>query len=84
MTTFLFLMAKSSSRAQQARMLVELGERFPDRDFLLEDARFEEYECNIMAPMSGESLSPPEPDQLSSVIAFFRKTMRAVEDWKPS
>lgn len=84
MTTFIFVMVKSSSRAQQSRVLVELDERFPEHDFLLGDAHLEEYERNIVAVVDGENAAPPDPDQVNAVIAFFRKTLREIEGWKPS
>jgi hypothetical protein len=83
-TTFLFVLAKSATSAQQSRMLAELEERFPEHDFLIGDVHFEEYERNIMALVDGESRSSPTPDQVADVVAFFRATMRIVEDWKPS
>lgn len=84
MTTFIFVMKPDTSSAEAFRMLSELEEQFPDDDFILGDARFGNFESNILATVEGDGAMPPAPGHVAKVAAFFRRKLREFEGWKPS
>ncbi len=84
MTTFIFLMSPNASIAQQARMMSELEDRFPQHDFLLGDGHFLEYERNILALLDGAGSAEPKPKDVAEVVDFFRTALSQIEGWKPS
>jgi len=75
MTTFIFLMSPEATSAQQTRMMSELEDRFPQHDFLIGDGQFVEYERNILALLDNTGGAPPNPEDVTEVVEFFRASL---------
>lgn len=65
-------------------MLTDLEDQFPQHDFVAGDARFPEYEENVLATLEPGASGPPDPVAIAEVSAFFRLKLQEINGWKPS
>lgn len=80
----MFLLKKNASKAQIFRVLTDLEDQFPQHDFVAGDARFPEYEENVLATLELGNSKTADPVDIAEVSAFFRLKVAEIDGWKPS